>query len=326
MEGNDTHLDDIKELPQKYGIPVESVKVAQLNVGDFLNLKTKSGSKYIFRVEGKASDEEGERILVSCIFGPEKMKDSSGKVDSNVIMLGEKFRYGRARTNELTQIIVSKMPVLSVQSQIELNTSILELEVKQLQIGHIIYAVSKNDTIYILKIFDRSEASGEPHVKIIGGNSNFVGDMGYLKNMVIGIGMNLKTDMMNTTPLKYLEIRASADSIIENPKTRQQSGEIDVQANQEEQMSGIICINLTKEETDTLKVLNLTTLNLTLGRVKRAWQKYMQEYNEKLEKARKVRNLNDATKFRLEIDHAIISVGYEALLTRLGEKEEEEIK
>jgi len=91
-------------------------------------------------------------------------------------------------------------------------------------------------------------------------------------------------------------------------------------------MSGIICINLTKEETDTLKVLNLTTLNLTLGRVKRAWQKYMQEYNEKLEKARKVRNLNDATKFRLEIDHAIISVGYEALLTRLGEKEEEEIK
>jgi len=323
LEENDTHLDDLIEMPLQYGVPVDSVKVSQLNVGDFLNLKTKSGSKYIFRVEGKASDEEGERVLVFCIFGPEKMKDSSGKVDSNVIMLRERFRYGRARTNEITQIIVSKMPVLSVQSQVALNSSILELEVKQLQIGHIIYAVSKNETIYILQIFDRSEASDEPHVKIIGGNSSFVGDMGYLKNMVIGVGMNLKTDMMNTTPLKYLEIRASADAIIENPNTRQQSGEIDVSAYQEDQMSGIICINLTKEETDTLKVLNLTTLNLTLGKVKRAWQKYMQEYNEKLEKAMKVRNFNNAAKFRLEIEHAIISLGYEALLTRLGEKQEE---
>jgi hypothetical protein len=323
LKENDTHLDDLDEIPQKYGIPVESVRVRQLNVGDFLNLKTKSGSKYIFRVDGKAVDDEGERILVSCIFGPEKMKDSSGKVDSNIIMLNEKFRYGRAKTNEITQIIVSKMPVLTLQSQVALNTSILEIEVKQLQIGHIIYAVSKNDTVYILEIFDRSEASDEPHVKIIGGNSNFVGDMGYLKNMVIGVGMNLKTDMMNTTPLKYLEIRAGEGARIENPKTKQQSGEIDVSANQEDQMSGIICINLTKEETDTLKVLNLTTINLTLGKVRRAWQKYMQEYNEKLEKAMKVRNLNNAAKFRLEIEHAIISLGYEALLARLGEKQEE---
>lgn len=72
MEENDTHLDDLIEMPLQYGVPVDSVKVSQLNVGDFLNLKTKSGSKYIFRVEGKASDEEGERESLSSVFSDPK--------------------------------------------------------------------------------------------------------------------------------------------------------------------------------------------------------------------------------------------------------------
>jgi hypothetical protein len=192
-----------------YDTKLDRLKVSDLQPDDFLHLKTKRGTRYVFRVFMK----EGDKIFIKCEYGRPILEDSTGQLRNDSLEKNIPLIYGKSeglnQTSSLREIIVSRNgEPKAAQKQYE--TEVNETDSSTLEPGDYIKINTRN-SIYIFKVISIDSAIGLPFIKTVGGNSRFLGKKGRLLSAVIETGYSLHTEFVDTSRLEKLVISRNFD-------------------------------------------------------------------------------------------------------------------
>ncbi len=148
-----------------FGEELESLDTDLLEAGDYLTIKTKSGSRYIFKVISKNS----EGIKIKCVAGPKELFEEEGNLMNDELLVGGKLLFGEDLTNassvsRLRGIIVTEdVPDLSGKP-VEYGKKLDLVETASLEMGDLITIEIKSSTpFYVFEVtgIDKAIYSGE---------------------------------------------------------------------------------------------------------------------------------------------------------------------
>jgi hypothetical protein len=102
----------------RYGEPVDNFPVKNLKKGQYLRLKTQSGSDYTFQITDITQLEGVGPLPVATFYsGPETLRGAEGFISSEELRIGEVFYLSSgSHTSRLKEIVVTEHPPPPTQS------------------------------------------------------------------------------------------------------------------------------------------------------------------------------------------------------------------
>ncbi|MFC1810720.1 hypothetical protein ACFLZH_04425 [Patescibacteria group bacterium] len=208
MEGIETN----NGQPLEYNKRIPGLNPDELQVDDYLNLETESGSRYIFRVVSK---NEEDRVVIEFISGPNALEETQGKLADTKIELGKILNYKGGTTNILVGIVVTQgapyeYPYVKLEYDLFLGEPDLEeLDSDQLLVGDHIYFGTEDGQTYVAEVIDVSEEM--PLIRFVAGRNIFVGNEGYLETKNLRIGMQFRNTVSSTMPIQHMFVLPDMD-------------------------------------------------------------------------------------------------------------------
>lgn len=299
----------------EYDLPVEEVVVTELEPGDFLHLKTINGSRYVFQI---IMADKNKRY-VRCISGNPILVNTSGEIHNDIIKVRYKLVFGKSmsegvnNTSSLREIIIRKESEPYI-AQKEYGISVQELEASSLEVGDFINIKTRNST-YIFKVRGIDKATGQPIVRIVGGNNNFLREKGRILGHVIEVGYPMKTETVTTSPIE--EIVVNQNQEYELPEPSNMFGDFEPSIHNiktsDPDVSKRAASPYYVTEQEVAEALQLEPENLTRATLETAWLFFEDAFKKHLETLGMVERIQEKLRFdRLQI-------GYESLLSKLPE-------
>jgi hypothetical protein len=203
MEGIDTQDDCSLEFNKR----IPGLHPDDLQVDNYLNLETESGSRYIFHVTSK-DDKDG--VIIEFISGPKALEGAWGKLADTRIELGSILDFEGGMTSTLVGIVVTQEePFKYPFVKLEYNKSLKELDSDQLRVGDHIYFGAEDGQTYVAEIMDVDEKM--PLIKFVAGRNSLVGGEGYLKIKNLRIGMKFRNTLRSTMPIQNILVLPDMD-------------------------------------------------------------------------------------------------------------------
>ncbi|MFH1533496.1 MAG: hypothetical protein ABID64_01030 [Nitrospirota bacterium] len=204
MKGLDTQDDYSLEFDKRiFGLYPDD-----LQVDNYLNVETQSGSGYVFRVTSK--DDEGG-VIIELISGPKALKKGArGKIANTKIELGNILDFEGGTTSTLVGIVVTQgEPFEYPYVKSEYNEFLEELDSDQLCVGDHIYFGTEDGQTYVVEVIDVDEKM--PLIKFVDGRNPLVGGEGYLKIKNLRIGMKFRNTLRSTMPIQNMFVLPHMD-------------------------------------------------------------------------------------------------------------------
>lgn len=208
MERNDIH----NEHPLEYNKRIPELNPNDLQVDDYLNLETESGSRYIFRVESKNIIDG---VVIEFISGSKALEGTQGRLANKRIELGKILDYKGGSTNILVGIVVTQgapyeYPYVKLEYDLFLGESDFEeLDSDQLLVGDYIYFGAEDGQTYIVEVMDMDEEM--PLIRFVGGRNTLEVKEGYLETKNLKIGMRFRNSVSKTMPIQHMFVLPDRD-------------------------------------------------------------------------------------------------------------------
>ncbi len=198
-----------------YEVKLDSVRAEDLQPGDFLHLKTKRGTRYVFQT----IMAEDDKRFIRCIYGRPILQNTSGQIRNESIEKNVPLIYGKSenfnQTSSIREIIVKRTDAPEINEKIY-DKPLNELDVYKLEINDYIKVKTRNST-YVFKVTFIDDSSGMPFVTIVGGNNRFLRQKGRILNGVIEVEYPINTESVDTSKVEEIIISKSHSSEYTDP-------------------------------------------------------------------------------------------------------------
>lgn len=295
----------------EYGMPLESLKTLDLKVGDFLEVITISGSRYVFKV----TKIEERRVYVQGEFGSGKLADAEGMILNKVINRKERLFIGDSETytSAINKILVwEESPPEEYNSQLyEYNQLLEEVNAKGLQIGDYIHAVDEKGTYYCFEVARWDIVTKKPKLRLV-----LMRNMAKPRTLygeVVGKGLIMVTGRIRTEPLQKVKITRTPNEAFEEAEFGDPGNEELFGVNPNLLVSGVGII-LSKIERRALAILELPERpdQIDPEELEAVWEEYQHGH------LGTVNLYSGPNKAQIEIVFEAVRSGVESLLKRFG--------
>lgn len=297
-----------------YETKLDKLKVSDLQPGDFLHLKTKRGTRYVFQVIIK----EGEKTFIKCNYGRPILEGSTGQVRNESLEKKIPLIYGKSdgfnQTSSLREIIVSldREPKIA---QKRYDTELDEIDACTLEAGDYIKINTRNST-YVFKVITIDSATGMPVIKTVGGNNGFLGGNGHLLSGVVEKGYSLHTAFVDTSRLEKLVVsRNYAEESLDppNPFDRLETSMPHKKIDESPDVSKRSESPYHVTEQEVIAALGIEDEKLNRATVETAWLYFEHMFEKHLQ------TLGIVERIQEKLRYERLKMGYKALLERVEE-------
>lgn len=297
-----------------YDTPLKELEVADLQPGDFLHLKTRNGSRYIFQVIMAIE----EKRFLRCIFGNPILVGASGEIYNESIKVNHKLVFGKSQsegvnnTSSLREIIVKRDAKPHISKK-EYGISVRELETNSLEIGDFINIRTKNST-YVFNIVGIDRDSDQPIAVIVGGNNNFLRDKGRIMGHVIEVGYPMRTETVDTSSVVEMVVNRNQSYEFPDPKNPFAQYEPSMKHTRvddpEISRRSLSPYYITEQE--VIEALQLEKEQMTRATLETAWLYFEHAFKEHLQSLGMIERIQE----KLRFDR--LKMGYKTLWNKLA--------
>ena len=203
MEGSETQDDYYLEFNTR----IPKVRPTDLEVNDYLNLETQSGSRYVFRVTRK-DDVDG--VIIKFISGSNALRGAHGKIENPIIETNNILDFEGGTTTTLVGIVVTQSaPYEYPYVKLNYNEYLEELDYNQLEVGDHIYFGTEDGQTYVAEVMDIS--GKRPMVRFVAGRNKLIDGEGKLKIQNLLIGMKFRNTLKSTMPVQAMVVLPDMD-------------------------------------------------------------------------------------------------------------------
>lgn len=299
----------------EYGTKLDSIEVRHLQAGDFLHLKTKRGTRYVFMVYLI----DGDKKFIRCLHGRPILVNSAGQIRNDRIEKKVPLIYGTSngfnQTSSIREIIIRQDGEPKIAPK-EYDVPLNELEVSTLEPEDYLIVRTQNST-YVFKVTSFDDSSGMPFVNIVGGNNKFLRQKGRILNGVIELNHPINTETVDTSTVQSIIV--SKNYNVELPEPPNPFGDFQPSMPHIRVPESIPEVSkkiqspyfVTQQELVT--ALGIENEKLTKATLEAAWLYFEHEF------AKHFQTLGMVERIRENLRLERLKMGYEALMQKLDE-------